>query len=137
MITLIESLARQFGTAWIFAVVKPGFENRCKDIIEMFEKKGWKLTRTRTKQLTFREAKQLYYVHRKEDFYNDLCEYMSSDISVGLIFEKPGQISKSMFEEVNKIKDVVRNKWGKSDMKNVLHSSDSLSAMENEAQIYF
>lgn len=137
MITLVESLAQQFRTAWIFVIVKPGFENRCKDIIEMFEEKGWKLARTRTKQLTYREAKQLYYVHRKEDFYKDLCEYMSSDISVGLIFEKPGQVSKSIFEEVNKIKDIIRNKWGKDDMRNVLHSSDSLLSMENESQIYF
>lgn len=137
MISLVESLARQFSNAWIFAVVKPGFEKYCTDIVEMFKKKGWKLSRTRTKQLTYREAKQLYLVHKDEDFYEDLCKYMSSDISVGLIFEKPGQVSKSMFEEVDKIKDTIREKWGKDDMRNVLHSSDSLSAMEHESEIYF
>lgn len=137
MISLVESLARQFSNAWIFAVVKPGFEKYCTGIVEMFKKKGWKLSRTRTKQLTYREAKQLYLVHKDEDFYEDLCKYMSSDISVGLIFEKPGQVSKSMFEEVDKIKDTIREKWGKDDMRNVLHSSDSLSAMEYESEIYF
>lgn len=137
MISLVESLARQFSNAWIFAVVKPGFEKYCKDIVEMFKKKGWNLSRTRTKQLTYREAKQLYLVHKDEDFYEDLCRYMSSDISVGLIFEKPGQVGKSMFEEVDKIKDTIREKWGKDDMRNVLHSSDSLSAMEHESEIYF
>ena len=137
MISLVESLARQFSDAWIFAVVKPGFENKCKDIIELFEKKGWKLSRTRTKQLTLREAHQLYLVHKKEKFYEDLCEYMASDISVGLIFEKPGKISKAIFDEVGKIKDIVREKWGRDDMRNVLHSSDSLSAMERESELYF
>ena len=62
---------------------------------------------------------------------------MSSDISVGLIFEKPHQLDKKTFQEVDKIKDYIRDKWGEDDMRNVLHSSDSFSAMENESQIYF
>lgn len=134
---LTLSLASQFEKAWIFVIVKPGFEGLCKDITDIFSEKQWKLKRTKPKQLTFREAKQLYFVHRKEDFYKDLCEYMSSDISIGMIFEKNCKLNKDMFDEVDKIKDKIRKKWGKSEMKNVLHSSDSLSNMERESQIYF
>ena len=131
------SLASQFEKAWIFTIVKPGFEKQCKEIVEMFEKEGWKLKRTRPKMLTLREAHVLYAVHKKEDFYQELCEYMASDLSIGMIFEKNCKINKAMFEEVDKIKDRIRAKWGKSDMKNVLHSSDSLLHMEQESQIYF
>ena len=137
MIPLSESIARQFDNAWIFVIVKPGFQNLCKSIVEVFKNKGWTLSRTRPKQLTYREAKQLYMSHAKEDFYKDLCRYMSSDVSVGLIFEKPHQLDEKTFQEVGKIKDYIRDKWGEDDMRNVLHSSDSLSAMENESQIYF
>jgi nucleoside diphosphate kinase len=134
---LSYTLAQLFNRAWIFVVIKPGFLNRAQDIVNIFNEHGWKLSRTRTKQLTLREAKTLYLIHKDEDFYDDLCNYMSSDISTGMIFEKSGQINKEMFEETNKIKDQIREAWGESDMRNVLHSSDSLSAMESESQIYF
>lgn len=137
MKSLQSTLSQQFSKAWIFAVVKPGFIDLSQDVIEIFENVGWKLKRIRTKQLTIQEARRLYAVHKKEDFYKDLCEYMASDMSVGIIFEKPGVINKDMYEEVDKIKDKIRKKWGKDDMRNVLHSSDSLSAMEHEAEIYF
>jgi nucleoside diphosphate kinase len=41
------------------------------------------------------------------------------------------------FEEVAKIKDEIRKKYGESDMRNVLHSSDSAENMEHEASIFF
>lgn len=137
MKSLLYSLAQQFDESWIFMVVKPGFTDLTSDIIHMFEEKGWNLSRIRTKQLTLREAHRLYMVHKDEDFYEKLCRYMASDLSVAIILKKPGKVNKDMFEETGKIKDEIRKKWGKDDMRNVLHSSDSLSAMENEAQIYF
>ena len=41
------------------------------------------------------------------------------------------------FKEVDKIKDEIRQRWGESEMKNVIHSSDSLEHMNEEAKIYF
>lgn len=137
MRSLSFSLSQQFNKAWIFAVVKPGFIKLAPDIISMFEERGWKLARITSKQLQLREAHRLYMVHKKEDFYEDLCEYMASDLSVGMIFERPGRINKDMFKDVDELKDEIRKKWEENDMRNVLHSSDSLSAMEQESQIYF
>ena len=62
---------------------------------------------------------------------------MSSDISTGIIFTKSSKMSDKVFDSVDKIKDEIRNKYGESDMKNVLHSSDSLDNMKRESSIYF
>lgn len=137
MKSLSQTLASQFERAWIFVVIKPGFTNLAQDIIGEYAEHGWTLKRIRTKQLLLQEAHRLYAVHKKEDFYEDLCKYMSSDISVGIIFEKNGKPNKDMFKQTNEIKEGIRDRWGESDMRNVIHSSDSLSAMSQEAEIYF
>ena len=124
--------------AWIFAVIKPGFLHLAQPIIEHYSELGWKLKKTRTKKLLLSEAKKLYAVHKKEDFYKSLCEYMSSGESMALIFANNLlKISDEMFKQTNEIKDIIREKYGESDMRNVLHSSDSYQAMLNESSIYF
>jgi hypothetical protein len=62
---------------------------------------------------------------------------MASDICRAFIFTKPGFQSKNTFKEVAKIKDGIREKYGESDMRNVLHSSDSMENMIHEASIFF
>lgn len=120
----------------IFIVVKPGFLSKSKYIIEKFEKEGFKLFELRAKDLTLNEAKRLYYVHRKEDFYNNLCKYMASGISCGMTFTYEGMSDKEAFEKTDIIKDEVRKKWSESDMRNVMHSSDNKKNMEHESEIY-
>ena len=120
---------------WIFTVIKPGFLNKAEDIIKLFAKYGWRVVQTRPKKLTLAEAKKLYAVHKKEDFYNDLCDYMSSGESLAIKYRKPN--CTDVFREADAIKDLVRKKWGESDMRNVMHSSDSFTHMEEESSIYF
>lgn len=121
----------------IFVIIKPGFLDRAKDIINIFRRNGWVLSRTRTKQLTINEAKMIYKTLQDEPFYKELVKYMSSDPSMGIIFSKPGRISKRTFDQTKKIKDYVRSKWSINDCRNVIHSSDSLSNMERESKFYF
>ena len=119
----------------VFVVLKPGSLDLAQAVIERFAQDGWTVSQTTTKKLLLSEARTLYKVHRKEDFYNDLCEYMCSDICRAFIFEKAGVLDP--FKEVKKIKEEIRETYGESDMRNVLHSSDSLKAMDNEASVFF
>lgn len=122
----------------IFAIIKPEFLEHAQDIINMFKNEGWNLHKTKTKQLTQSEAQELYKVHKDKDFYDDLCKYMSSGPSMGLIFKLNYCADyKKIFADIGELKDNIRNKWGIDDCKNVLHSSDSLSAIERESKIYF
>ena len=121
----------------IFVIVKPGFLKDNQFIIKEFEKRGWKVDRIKTKRLLLSEAKRLYEPHKKEEWFDDLCNYMSSDLSMGILFVKDKPMTRKMFDETNKIKDIIRKKLGESEMRNAIHSSDSLERLEIERGIYF
>ena len=118
----------------VLVVLKPGCQQLMGTICNIFKENGYNIVKTKSKRLTLDEAKDLYYVHRKEDFYKSLCEYMSSDITTAFILKKK---SDNIFKEFEKLKDEIRKKYGESDMRNVLHSSDSYKSFTHEAGIYF
>jgi nucleoside diphosphate kinase len=132
---LAQTVHESMNKSKVFVVLKPGSLDLAQTVIERFAQDGWKVSQTITKKLLLTEARNLYKVHRKEDFYKDLCEYMCSDICRAFIFEKSNVLDP--FEEVKRIKDEIREKYGESDMRNVLHSSDSQEAMDNEACVFF
>ena len=118
----------------VFVIIKPGFYNLANELFATFSEHGYKVIKSKTKRLTMEEAKSLYKVHKKEDFYNDLCKYMTSGITMAFILKKK---SDDIFKEFAKLKDQIREKYGESDMRNVLHSSDSYKNFTHESQIYF
>ena len=119
----------------IFVVIKPGFLDKAQEILDIYKDEGWTLKFSTVKQLLLSEARELYKVHKKQDFYKDLCDYMCSGVTRAMIFSKATE--KDEFKEATRIKDVIREKWGESDMRNVVHSSDSKENMDHEASIYF
>ena len=119
----------------VFVIIKPGFEKYSKIILDKFKTSGWSIVKIKTKKLLLPEAKRLYAVHKKEKFFNALCNYMCSGLSTGIIFENPN--SEHPFEEVAEIKEFFRKKYSESDMRNVLHSSDSAENMDKEILSYF
>ena len=121
----------------IFTVIKPGFLHLAKNIIEIFNKSGWEVSKLRTKQLLRKEANKLYAVHKKENFYTPLCKYMSSGPTMAIIFTRNKLPNNEIYKEVSEVKDKIRKKWGESDMRNVIHSSDSYEHMLKEMSIYF
>lgn len=125
-------------TKYVFIVIKPGFSKLANTVIERFENAGFSLYKTKTKMLTLREAKQMYYTHKDEDFYEQLCNYMSSDISIGVLFTYPKEWKQEKaFKKTDKIKDEIRNEFQESDMRNVMHSSDNIENMRMESAKYF
>lgn len=137
MQTLYEVLNSQLGYQLIFTIIKPGFLQYAQQILDIFKEHGWEMDQTRIKALTFDEAKELYKVHKKEDWYEALCRYMSSGVSRAIMFTKPGKQTKQTYEDVAKIKEGIRERWGIDDCKNVMHSSDCMSALEHESRFYF
>ena len=118
----------------VLVVIKPGFENLLGTLCYLFKQNGYKIIKTKTKQLLLSEAKELYKVHDKEDFYEDLCKYMSSGLSTAMILYKK---SDNIFKDFETLKDKIREEYGESDMRNVIHSSDSYKNFTHESQVYF
>ena len=118
----------------VFVIINPGFLKKSAEIMEMIKEEGFELVKTTTKLLTLEEAKALYKIHKKEEWYKPLCDYMSSDLTLGLLFKSD---DKDPLKKMAEVKDKVREKFGESDMRNVMHSSDSYEHMLDEQCIYF
>lgn len=132
---LTESLQEP---ARIFIIIKPGFFQYSQRILERFAQDGWKVERSRTKQLLLREARSLYKIHKKEEWYKPLCNYMASAPTTAFILRNDDlPMNSRVFDDTKLIKDEIREKYGESDMRNVIHSSDSLEHMNHEKSIYF
>ena len=117
-----------------FIIIKPGFTKRPNDILDRFTSKGYTVARCLARRLPLEVAKDLYKVHKDEDFYDDLCKYMSSGLSIGYVLNCP---AKDPIKTTDKIKKEIRTELAKDEMRNALHSSDSMENVWRESKIYF
>lgn len=114
-----------------FLIIKPEFLHYRNDILEILKENNIIPIRELRKTLSMSEAKKLYKPHNKEDFYEDLCKYMSSGDSIGFVLCNYGGA------DLLKIKDSIRKKFGVDEMRNAVHSSDSGLNVSRESKIYF
>lgn len=114
-----------------FIIIKPEFLDYRNEIVEYLKERKIIILLELRKTLSLSEAKKLYKVHSKEDFYEELCKYMSSGDSIGILLINYGN------QDMLKLKDEIRDKYGKDDMKNCIHSSDSPLDVYRESKIYF
>jgi len=117
-----------------FAILKPEFLNHEEDFIKLLNNNGWNIIQKTKKKLTQGEAEELYKMHKGKKFYNDLCKYMSSDDCLCCLCHKD---CKDPIKDMDALKDKVRKTWGKDDMKNAMHSSDSLENVNRESKLIF
>ena len=128
---ICEAMQKKFNG---FAILKPEFLDIQDDFEDMLEDNGWKISDLTKIKMSLDDAKNLYKSHEKEDFYDDLCKYMSSGKCIAYELYKNCE---DPIKDLKKLKDKVRDKWGKDDMKNCMHSSDSKENVEREADICF
>lgn len=117
-----------------FCILKPEFLDHTDDFCAMLTNNGWKIVQKQVRTLTEDEAKELYISKTGADYYNDLCKYMSSGDSLSCMCYKDCE---DPIKDMNKLKDKVRKAWGKDDMKNAMHSSDSLENVDREYKLVF
>lgn len=117
-----------------FVILKPGFLDKEQLWVDILMDDGWKIIQYERKFLDIDTAKKLYEMHKDKDFYDNLCKYMSSDECVCASCYKD---CKDPIKEMDKLKDKVRDMWGKSEMRNAMHSSDSLKNVKRETKIIF
>ena len=117
-----------------FCVLKPEFLEYEDDWINMLKNNGWTIVQKVKKTLTPAQAKDLYKPHENEKFYNDLCDYMCSGDCICCSCYKECD---DPIKEMDKLKERVRENWGKDEMKNAMHSSDSIENIKRESNICF
>ena len=117
-----------------FVILKPEFLNHEEDFLTLLKNNGWDVIQKVKKQLSNDEAKELYKMHKDKDFYNDLCKYMSSGECLCCLCHKNCQ---DPIKDMDSLKDKVRKTWGKDEMKNGMHSSDSIENVNRESKLIF
>ncbi|MGA7379436.1 MAG: nucleoside-diphosphate kinase, partial [Terriglobales bacterium] len=78
-----------------FTIVKPDAvrKNAVGDIIEQFEKNGFRILAMKMLEISKHQAEQFYAVHANRPFYNALTDFMSSGPIVVLALEKENAIA--------------------------------------------
>ena len=117
-----------------FVILKPGFLDHSDEWLKILQDNEWDILDKQTLTLSKEQAEELYKMHKGKDFYDDLCKYMSSGECLCCKCYKE---CSDPIEDMDKIKDEIRKKWGKDDMKNAMHSSDSLQNAARESKIIF
>jgi len=134
MKSLVKFLYESSSNINGFVILKPEFLKYQELFEDMLKNNNWNIIQHKKFKMPLETAKELYKMHKDKDFYSDLCKYMSSDECICYSLSKDVQ---DPIKNMDKLKETVRNKWGKSEMKNAMHSSDSLENVERESKLIF
>ena len=115
-----------------FCILKPEFLEHEYEFEELLKNNNWQIVQKVKRTLSIPEVEELYCMHKDKDFYKDLCTYMASGDSISYLCHKD---CKDPIAEMKKIKNKVRKTWGKDEMKNGMHSSDSKENVEREYKL--
>ena len=134
MKSLVEFIYESNDELNAFVILKPEFLKYEKQWFDMLKNDGWQIIQKKKLKLTHDQAEELYKMHKNKDFYRDLCNYMCSDDCICCTCHKS---CNNAIKEMKKLKDKARDAWGKDDMKNAMHSSDSMENVKRESNIIF
>lgn len=132
MKSLIQYIKEALDEVNGFCILKPEFLEHEFEFDELLKNNNWQIVQKTKKTLSLPEAQELYISKAKEDYYEDLCIYMASDECIAYMLYKDCE---DPIKDLEKLKDKVRKTWGKDDMKNAMHSSDSKENVEREYKL--
>ena len=127
-----------------FAIIKPDAveRNLIGKILERIESNGFKIAGMKKTQLSQKEAKGFYYVHKERPFFDSLTEFMCSGPVVLLVLEKENAITawRDLMGATNPEdakEGTIRKDFALSIEKNSTHGSDSAENAAYELSYYF
>jgi nucleoside-diphosphate kinase len=127
-----------------FAIIKPDAveRNLIGKILERIESNGFKIVGIKKTQLSQKEAKGFYYVHKERPFFDSLTEFMCSGPVVLLVLEKENAITawRDLMGATNPEdakEGTIRKDFALSIEKNSTHGSDSAENAAYELSYFF
>src|SRR3954454_25010732 len=113
-------------------IVKPDAvkRNAIGDIIEQFEKGGFRILAMKMLEISKHQAEQFYAVHASRPFFDTLTDFMSSGPIVVLALEKENAIADlrklmGATNPANAEAGTVRKSYAASIEENAIHGSDA------------
>ena len=131
-------------TEQTLSIIKPDAVERNleNEIKNFFKKNNLKILKLKKVQILREEASEFYKVHQTKEFYNELCNYLSSGPIVVMILEGENAISKNrqlmgVTDPLKAEEGTLRKMYGISIDKNSVHGSDSLANGKIEIDFFF
>lgn len=127
-----------------FLMVKPdGVQrNLIGEIVQRFEKKGFKLVGAKLMNISTELAEKHYGEHKEKPFFGELVEFITSGPVFAMVWEGENVIStaRNMMGTTNPAEaapGTVRGDYGMTVGKNIIHGSDSPESAEREINLFF
>lgn len=127
-----------------FLMVKPdGVQrNLIGEIVQRFEKKGFKLAGAKLMQISNELAEEHYSEHKERPFFGELVEFITSGPVFAMVWEGENVIAtaRNMMGKTNPAEaapSTVRGDFGITVGKNIIHGSDSPESAEREINLFF
>ena len=129
---------------WTLTIIKPDAVRKhgIGDIIEQFEKNGFRILCMKMLEVSKHQAEQFYAVHAGKSFFNSLTNFMSSGPIVVLALEKENAIADlrklmGATNPANTEEGTIRKKWATSIELNAIHGSDGEDSARFELSYFF
>ena len=126
------------------SIIKPdaverNLENKIKSF---YENNNLKILKSKKVQISKEEAEEFYKIHQTKQFYDKLCNYLSSGPIIVMILEGENSISKNReimgaTDPLKAKEGTLRKIYGVSIDKNSVHGSDSLDNATKEIDFFF
>lgn len=114
----------------------------CGQIIERFEKRGFKIVALKMLHLTKEQAETHYQEHKEKNFFQELVNFIISGPLVAMVISGENVIkaSRNMMGSTNPIDaatGTIRGDFALTVRSNMVHGSDSLLSAEKEIKLFF
>jgi len=125
-------------------IIKPDAVRRglVGEIIDRFERKGFRILKLRQFQFTQKQAELFYDVHKDKPFFGELTSFVTSDPVVAAVIEGNNAIATTRImigatKSFEAAPGSVRGDYGLGFSENIIHASDSQESFEHESGITF
>lgn len=115
-----------------FVILKPGFLDYEDEWKKYLSLNDWKIKDYYQTRLSKDQARELYTNMSDQPFFFKLCDYMSGDDCICATCYKD---CSNPIGDMKKLKDKIRDQWGEDEMRNAMHSSDSVDNVIREYNI--
>ena len=111
-------------------------------ILAKINETGFRIIAMKYLQMTLKQAQEFYAMHKEQNFYSRLTEFMSSGPIVAAILEKENAVMdyRKLIGATDPLKadeGTLRKLFGASIDKNAVHGSDSDENAQLEADFFF
>lgn len=127
-----------------FLALKPDAVQRgyIGEIIQRFERKGFKLVGLKLMQVPTSLAEQHYQEHREKPFFKGLVDFITSGPIVAMVWEGENVVetARKMMGSTNPkdaLPGTIRGDFAVDLGRNIIHGSDSLESAKREIGLFF